>query len=232
MFLFQNRLTKLMGVLLVFLAGCSNGETTTDRNAEATTPDSTVHVLLQTVQGDIEIAVFPDKAPISATQFIAYVEGGFYNGASLYRSTKKVPGKSSIGVVQGGLLAQTMAGDGSEYAAPQTPLPPIAHESTDKTGIPNERGTIAYARLAPGSAGSEFFFNMIDNEVLDTGKGGPDRDGHGYATFGRVVNGMDVLDAIQDLPTDGAAGMEMLQGQILTEPVIIHRASIVNKQGG
>ena len=64
---------------------------------------------------------------------------------------------------------------------------------------------------------------MSDNGVLDTGKGGPDRDGHGYATFGRVVSGMRVLEAIQNEPVGGATGIEMLEGQILTAPVTINR---------
>ncbi|MEM7218000.1 MAG: peptidylprolyl isomerase [Pseudomonadota bacterium] len=181
-------------------------------------------VLLETERGEIEIEIYPTRAPQSAMNFLAYVEQGHYEGATLYRVTRRGVGGSSISVVQGGLLAETMAGDGSEYEEPDRPLPPIEHEPTTLTGIPNERGTIAYARLAPGTAGSEFFFNIEDNRVLDTGEGGPERDGFGYATFGRVLRGMDVLEAIQALPADGAAGIEMLRGQILREPVTIHSA--------
>ncbi|MCS5574959.1 MAG: peptidylprolyl isomerase, partial [Pseudomonadales bacterium] len=109
------------------------------------------------------------------------------------------------------------------------PMPPIAHETTDDTGIPNERGTIAYARLAPGTAGSEFFFNVSDNTRLDAGPAEPPLDGLGYATFGRVVRGLDVLDAIQNLPADAETEIEMLQGQILGNQVTITNMTLVEE---
>nr|MCS5573378.1 peptidylprolyl isomerase [Pseudomonadales bacterium] len=76
-------------------------------------------------------------------------------------------------------------------------------------------------RFDPGTAGSEFFFNMSNNTVLNTGPAEPPRDGHGYATFGRVVRGMEVLDAIQDLPADADVDFEVIKGQILSEQVTI-----------
>jgi predicted dienelactone hydrolase/cyclophilin family peptidyl-prolyl cis-trans isomerase len=184
--------------------------------------DETVLVRFQTNLGDVEVALYPARAPISVANFLAYVDAGHYKNASFYRSLKP-SGPYGYGVIQGGLLQAAMAGDGSEYAEPERLLPPIAHETTDQTGIPNERGTLAYARLAPGSAGSEIFFNITDNAVLDTGAQVPGRDGQGYATFGRVLKGLRVLEAIQTLPTDGATDMESLRGQILREPVRIHR---------
>lgn len=195
--------------------------------------DKTMRVVMETNLGDIEIALYPDRAPISAANFLAYVEGGHYDGASFYRVVhKQVDKQESIGVVQGGLLAEAMAGDGSDYAAPNRPLDPIAHETTDTTGILNERGTIAYARLDPGTAGSEFFFNVSDNEILDTGKGGRNRDGHGYATFGRVLGGMRVLERIQNLPADADTGIELVRGQILGQPITIHRAYVADEEAG
>ncbi len=187
--------------------------------------DRTVQVLFETDFGEVEMAIYPERAPVSAQNFLRYVEAGHYDGASFYRSTRKA-GTSSITVLQGGLLAETMAGDGSDYAEPVRPLPPIPHETTTETGIPNERGTLAYARLDPGTAGSEIFFNLEDNPVLDHGVTAEGRDGYGYATFGRVLRGMRVLEAIAAEPTDGQAGMERLRGQILREPVIIRRASL------
>ena len=157
------------------------------------------------------------------------MEGGHYDGMSFYRVTKQKPDGSSIGVVQGGLFGAAIVGDISQEDVPPPPLPPIAHETTDTTGIPNERGTLAYARLEPGTAGSEFFFNMNANNILDTGQGGPERDGHGYATFGRVVRGMPVLDAIQNLSADRPTDFEIMQGQLLTDLVTINRAYVVNE---
>lgn len=82
----------------------------------------------------------------------------------------------------------------------------------------------AFGRLEPGTANSEFFFNLQDNPMLDTGYESEDRDGHGYATFGRVLRGMRVLERMQRLPSDAPTPIEMLQGQILEEPVVIRRA--------
>lgn len=190
-----------------------------------------MQVVMETPIGEIEIALYPERAPISANNFLEYVRGEHYDGASFYRVVHQQADGTSIGVVQGGLLGAAMAGDGSEYAEPDRAIPPIAHETTDTTGIPNERGTIAYARLDPGTAGSEFFFNMSDNVVLNTGEGGANRDGHGYATFGRVVRGMRVLDAIQRQPADGATEIEMLKGQVLATPVAITRMYVKEETG-
>ncbi len=174
--------------------------------------DQTVRIVLETRMGDVEIALYPERAPISAANFLRYIDAGHYNGSAIYR-VAKVGGSSSIGVVQGGLLGDAMAGSGDAYADPEFRYPPIAHEPTTATGIPNQRGVVAYARLAPGSAGSEFFINMVDNPELDTGQGTPERDGHGYATFGRVLRGMPVLHAIEQLPAEGE-----------TQPIKIIRA--------
>ena len=185
--------------------------------------DRTVQVVLETSQGDIEVALYPERAPLSAAQFLAYVDGGHYDGASLYRVTRRSQG-SPIEVVQGGLLAHAMDEGIEEYAEAESAFPPVAHETTDLTGIPNERGSIAFARLDPGTANSEFFFNVQDNPMLDSGYSADDRDGHGYATFGRVLRGMRVLERIQRLPSDAPTAIEMLQGQILEKPVVIRHA--------
>jgi len=185
--------------------------------------DQAVRVVFETSRGEVEFALYPQRAPISVANFLRYIDGGHYDGASFYRAVFKTD-HDSIGVLQGGLLEGTMAGNGDDYAAPDRILPPIEHETTLRTGLSNERGTIAYARLEPGSAGSEIFVNMSDNAVLDTGSATDKRDGHGYATFGRVLRGMRVLEAIQRLPKGGATEIELVRGQILTEPVLIHRA--------
>ncbi len=192
---------------------------------ESNPMDRTTQVVLETSAGEIEIALYPERAPLSVAQFLAYVDGGHYDGASLYRVTQREEG-GSIGIVQGGLLAYAMSSSNSidEYAEAEVPIPPVAHEPTDATGILNERGTLAYARLEPGSANSEFFFNMQDNPVLDTGYEAKGRDGYGYATFGRVLRGLRVLEKIQQRPSDAPTPIELVQGQILEEPVEIRRA--------
>ena len=221
-----------LGWVLIFgllqLAACT--QPASDLPAETAAEERTnaeVNVVMTTALGEIELAIYPDSAPISAGNFLAYIEEGHYGGATLYRSAHR-EGNSTIAVIQGGLLGPSMAGDGSEYANPTPPRAPIAHETTHTTGISNEQGTIAYARMNPGSATSEFFFNMENNAVLDTDNGGPNRDGHGYATFGRVVRGFDVLQAIHGLPRDGSTGIETLRGQIITEPVPIKSIQILD----
>ena len=212
------RLAPYASVLLALFGAlaCQSGE-------------NTVGVVLETDLGEIEVRVYPDRAPISANNFLAWVEGGHYEGATFYRVTRpdNTSGPSPHQVVQGGLLGAIMRrGEPTDEA--MGPIPPIAHETTDSTGILNERGTIAYARLEPGTADSEFFFNIADNPALDTGNTARQPDGQGYATFGRVVRGMEVLEEIQGLPTLTDAGSEVTRGQMLEQPVVIRRVRVLD----
>ncbi len=185
--------------------------------------DTNVRVMMETSAGDIELAIYPERAPVSANNFLAYVDGGHYTNTSLYRVTRIGEGASRISVVQGGRAGDAMAGPADEVANSYALLPPISHETTETTGIDNERGTIAYARFDPGTAGSEFFFNVHDNPGLNSGNTNNGRDGHGYATFGRIIRGLKVLEAIQLMPAERATSIELLQGQLLTDPVVIER---------
>ena len=189
--------------------------------APAAVAEATVNVVIETGLGAIEVELYPGRAPISVAQFLRYVDGGHYDGASaFYRATHTAAGDAHD-VVQGGMRSLPMlVRDGGE-AEQEPPFPPIPHETTHDTGIRNERGTLAYARGEPGTANTEFFFNVGDNFVLDTDSGDPTRDTFGYATFGRVVRGIEVLDEIHRLPTDAPAASEIVQGQILNEPVAI-----------
>ena len=214
-----NRLALCAGAIVVLLGGlaCQSGE-------------STIGVVLETDLGEIEVRVYPDRAPISANNFLAWAEGGHYEGATFYRVTRpdNTTGPSPHQVVQGGLLGEIMRrGEPTDEAV--RPISPIAHETTDTTGILNERGTIAYARLEPGTADSEFFVNIADNPALDTGNTMRQPDGQGYATFGRVVRGMEVLEEIQGLPTLTDAGSEVTRGQMLEQPVVIRSARVLGE---
>lgn len=187
--------------------------------------DETVQVILETSLGDIEIALYPKRAPISAGNFLAYVDGGYFDGASFYRASEKTDGQK-LDLVQGGLLGPWMTASADELASysATSVLPPIAHETTTETGIPNERGTLTFARLAPGTAGSEFFINVSDNSPLNTGEPVGKLDGLGYATFGRVLRGMRIVDHIQKSASDAPTAIDVLKDQILREPIIIKRA--------
>jgi peptidyl-prolyl cis-trans isomerase A (cyclophilin A) len=142
-------------------------------------------VLLTTSLGEIEIELQDDKAPISAQNFLAYVDSGFYNGTIFHRV---IPGF----MVQGGGFDATMKQKPTQA--------PIKNEADN--GLRNERGTLAMARTqARDSATSQFFINHKDNTFLDHGS----RD-FGYAVFAKVVRGMPVVDQIAQVPT-GNRGM-------------------------
>jgi len=131
-------------------------------------------------------------------------------GGTFYRtvSPKNDNNPATISVIQGGL------GDGGKR------LPPIAHETTKITGLRHRDGVISMARDAPGSATSEFFICLGDNPALDHG-GARNKDGQGFAAFGRVAEGMDVVRAIHDAPTVSRSGDPYMKGQMIEKPVRI-----------
>lgn len=171
-------------------------------------------VILETTSGPIEITVYPDKAPISAGDFLRFVDEGLYDGQGFYRVVRadNDPRDMGMSLIQGGRLDSEMIGD------------PIAHELTTDTGISNADGAVAIARLEPGTGSATYFFiNIGNNDFLDTG-GTRNPDGQGYATFARVTDGLDVARAIQAMETASDSNEEVTQGQILKDPVIITRA--------
>jgi peptidyl-prolyl cis-trans isomerase A (cyclophilin A) len=154
-------------------------------------------------------------APISAGEFLRYVDAGLYNGGAFYRVVRTDDDQSSsrIDVVQGGLTAL-------EHA-----LPPVRHESTVQTGIRHRDGTISLARRELGTAsGAKFFICIGDQPALDFG-GKRNADGQGFAAFGRVVKGMEVVRKIYKQKVDPNSGIGPTKGQLLTDPVIIRSAS-------
>lgn len=176
-------------------------------SAAATNP----HVLLVTEKGEIEIELYPERAPVTVANFLRYVDEGIFeaeegaDGATFYRVVRpdNQPGhRVPIEVIQGGLTI--------EDDHPRR-LPPIRHESTEETGLKHLDGTVSMARNAPGSASSEIFICIGPQPELDFG-GRRNPDGQGFAAFGKVVRGMDVVRAIQKLPDDD---------QTLEEPVEI-----------
>jgi peptidyl-prolyl cis-trans isomerase A (cyclophilin A) len=151
-------------------------------------------VRIHTDLGDVTVEVLADKAPVTAANFLRYVDEGRYAGAAFYRIRKDpaVPFQATTGIVQGG----QWYGDSTRL------LPPIPLESTRQTGLKHVDGAVSMARFGPpNSARSEFFFVVGDQPYLDWRDETP--DGQGYAVFGRVEDGMDVVRRIQDLPADG-----------------------------
>lgn len=160
-------------------------------------------VMIRTELGDIQVEIFEKKAPVTSANFLRYVDAGLFKGASFYRVVRldnQPKNAVKIEVIQGGL----------EFSKDKKPFPPIPHETTDKTGILHKDGTISMARLAPGSADSEFFICVGDQPELDFG-GKRNPDGQGFAAFGRVIEGQDVVRKIQEQPDEG----QMLKQRVI-----------------
>lgn len=160
--------------------------------AIAVTP---VSVVLVTAQGEIELALEPARAPATVANFLRYVDRGFYDGGVFHRTVKPDNQGDSpvkIEVIQGGINPAHAAADG----------PPLALERTRDTGLAHRDGTISMARLGPDTATSDFFICVGDQPELDFG-GRRNPDGQGFAAFGRVVRGLELVRAIQQAPATG-----------------------------
>ena len=152
------------------------------------------HVELQTKFGDIEVELYPDKAPKSVAAFLSYVDSGYYQNASFYRALNddnQVTGNSGTAILQGGIW----------QTKPTIKLPGIPHESTQQTKLTHKNGTISLARQAPGTASTEFFICIGDQKGFDYG-GSNNPDGQGYAAFGQVIKGMDLIKQFYTQPTN------------------------------
>jgi peptidyl-prolyl cis-trans isomerase A (cyclophilin A) len=160
-------------------------------------------VRLATSQGDIVIQLDAEKAPKSAANFVQYVKDGHYDGTIFHR-------------VIAGFMIQ---GGGFDADMKQKPTrPPIALES--RNGLSNLRGTLAMARtMVPDSATSQFFINVVDNARLDAANAA---DGNGYAVFGKVIAGLDVVDKIRAVAVADKAGHQ----NVPVHPVIIRKATV------
>jgi peptidyl-prolyl cis-trans isomerase A (cyclophilin A) len=160
-------------------------------------------VRLVTSMGDIMLELDGQKAPVTTKNFVQYVQAGHYDGTVFHRV---IPGF----MIQGG----GMTPDLREKPARE----PIALEN--KSGLTNRRGTVAMARtMDPNSATAQFFINVVDNPMLDPANS---RDGNGYAVFGKVVQGMDVVDKIKAVATT-RAGMHQ---DVPVQPVLIKKATL------
>jgi peptidyl-prolyl cis-trans isomerase A (cyclophilin A) len=175
----------------------------------------TARVKLDTALGPIIVEVDLKHAPVSAAEFLRYVDAGLYNGGAFYRVVRADSDFSAvrIDVVQGGLTALERA------------LPPVPHESTVQTGIHHTDGTISLARRELGTAsGAKFFICIGKQPALDFG-GNRNADGQGFAAFGHVLKGMNVVRKIYRQKVDPGSGAGPTQGQLLAAPVPIKSAS-------
>jgi peptidyl-prolyl cis-trans isomerase A (cyclophilin A) len=161
-------------------------------------------VKLATSQGDIVVELDREKAPKTVDNFLQYVKAGHYDGTIFHRVIDNF-------MIQGGGFTTDMQQKSTRAT--------IKNEW--RNGLKNKRGVIAMARLGgnPDSASSQFFINVKDNAFLDQANA---RDGNGYAVFGKVVSGMDVVDKIKAVPTGDKGGHQ----NVPTTPVIIKKASL------
>jgi peptidyl-prolyl cis-trans isomerase B (cyclophilin B) len=160
-------------------------------------------LVFETTHGTIEVELFEKEAPISSANMLAYVDAGFYDGVVFHRVMKGF-------MIQGG---------GFEPGMKQKKTnPPIKNEA--KNGLKNKRGTLAMARTPdPDSASAQFFINLVDNDFLD--HTAPTAQGWGYAVFGKVTSGMDVVDKIAEVKTTTRSGHQ----NVPAEDVVITKAS-------
>ncbi len=173
-------LALLAGLFAALLSGCSGDDPI---------------VVIRTELGDIEVEIYEKAAPLTAGNFLEYIEEDRFEGAIFYRTVtmdNQPDNDIKIEVIQGG-LGDDPLGLG---------LPAIEHETTERTGLKHLDGTISMARAEPGTASSEIFICIGDQPDLDFG-GRRNPDGQGFAAFGRVTSGMDVVRKIQTQPADG-----------------------------
>lgn len=151
-------------------------------------------VTIKTELGDITVEIYEKAAPITASNFLRYVDEGRFKNSCFYRVVRmdnQPDNKIKIEVIQGGLA----------FTSRDKMLPPIEHETTKQTGILHKDGAISMGRLEPGTATSEFFICVGDQPELDFG-GKRNPDGQGFSAFGKVEKGMDVVGKIHQLPAE------------------------------
>ena len=180
-----------------------------------------VRVSLNTTLGPIVVEVDVKHAPITAANFVRYVDQRRFDGIVFYRAMHLAWGDQPNGLVQAGTQ-----GD------PKRILKPIAHEPTSQTGLLHKAGSLSMARFAPGTATGDFSILVSDQPGLDADPKGTTPDAQaGFAVFGHVVEGMDVARKIWDAPLSPTQGQGVLKGQMLAAPVRIVTARRVAMQG-
>lgn len=185
------------------LLGAALGPCASAQGAPAPQDSAKPRVLLHTTMGDILLELDREKAPLTVDNFVKYVQSGFYNGTIFHRVIDSF-------MIQGGGFTPKM--DEKKTRGP------IRTESSN--GLRNERGAVAMARTSdPNSATSQFFIDVKDNPQLDY----PGRDGFGYTVFGRVIEGMDVVDRIRVVPV----GPHSPHENVPLTPVVIDKATLV-----
>jgi peptidyl-prolyl cis-trans isomerase A (cyclophilin A) len=200
-----------LAAALVCFVGIATAQTPALPSAIATPAPpktyATVRVVLTTSLGPITVALEKERAPITSANFLRYVDQKRFDGISFFRRSQ-APGEPTKGFVQAGTTD------------PKRVLPPIAHEPTSKTGLTHSDGALSAPRFAPGSARGDFTIIIGGAPWMDADPKAPG-DNLGFAVFGRVVEGMDVVAKILAAPTSTTKGDGVFKGEILEPPVRI-----------
>lgn len=177
--------------------------------APAATPVEYVYVAMVTSEGTITFALDKTHAPLTTANFLKYVDGKKFDGSTFYRSMHLDWGDEPSGLLQGGLQGIKV-------------LPPVAHEPTSQTGLHHTSGTISMARYAPGTATADFTIMVGDVKSLDANPASDNPEFKaGFAAFGHVASGMDVVRKIWDAPRSPTKGEGVMRGQMLDPAVKI-----------
>jgi len=208
------RPAALLACSLPIVAGCGGTApadvpaTNIASGVEETAPpvphSDTPRVRLETGAGAIVVELDARRAPVTTANFLGYVDQRRFDGTQFYRAAR-TRGAESRGFIQGGIRRQA-----------RRALPRIAHEPTSLTGIRHVDGTISMARMEPGTAMGDFFITVGATPSMDARGGEP-----GFAAFGRVVEGMDIVRRILAAPTVADAGRGAMRGQMIEAPVRI-----------
>ncbi|HYJ29684.1 MAG TPA: peptidylprolyl isomerase [Allosphingosinicella sp.] len=220
------RSLALLCILSLAVAGCG-GEGSADapaavdngaaaaNSAEPRAPEplpDIVRVRLETDAGTIVVALDARRAPITTANFVRYVDEERFDGTTFYRASR-TPGSEGRGFIQGGIRRDV-----------RRMFPAILHEPTSETGLTHREGTISMARAETGAGAiGDFFITASAMPTLDARRGSP-----GYAAFGRVVEGMDVVRRILAAPTVANAGRGAMRGQMLSPTIRIVSARRVD----
>ncbi len=170
-----------------------------------------VKVALDTEKGRIVLALDNGRAPITTANFLRYVESRRFDGQTFYRAMKMGDG----GLIQGGVRSDA-----------RKLFEPIAHESTTATGLKNDKWAISMANAGPGTARSDFFILLSATPGFDAD--GYGSDGNGFAAFGHVIDGFEVVEAIFNSPTDPDKGAGVMKGQMLGPEIKIVKAERID----
>ena len=202
----MTRIAFAIALASAALAAPSFAQSTPPQAAETAPAEDLVPVALETSLGRIVIALDRRKAPVTAANFLRYVDAKRFDGESFYRAMKI---GDAGGLVQGGIRSDS-----------RKLFPPIAHEPTSKTGMKHVAGAVALANAGAGTGRADFF--ILTTEIPSFDATASDA---GFAVFGRVIEGLDVVKAIQASPVSATKGVGPMKGQMLDPAVKITKAA-------